>query len=84
MESLTADNAQDDSDIFKYATEATFRFNPVLWKKQGGKGNVNLKVMAITTDGETIPEVEREVSINLATPKYAALTAALSTDTMNK
>jgi hypothetical protein len=63
--SLTVDNAQDARDIFNYATEATFRFNPVLWKKMGGKGTVNLKVLAITTDGETIPEVEREVSYSL-------------------
>ena len=64
-ESLTADNAQDVRDIYKYATEATFRFNPVLWKKQGEKGTVSLKVMAITTDCETIPEVERKVTFNL-------------------
>ncbi|MBR0300597.1 MAG: Ig domain-containing protein [Bacteroidales bacterium] len=59
--SLTAEDFQAGRDIFETATHATFRFNPVLWKKQGGKGTVNLKVMAITTDGETIPEVEREV-----------------------
>ena len=59
--SVTDGNFQDTRDIYEAATDATFRFNPVLWKKQGGKGKVNLKVMAITTDGETIPEVEREV-----------------------
>ena len=60
--SMTGDNLQDERDIYEAATYAKFRFNPVLWRKQGGKGTVNLKVMAITTDGETIPEVEREVS----------------------
>ncbi|MBR6932045.1 MAG: hypothetical protein IKH49_01955 [Bacteroidales bacterium] len=59
--SLTAEDFQAGRDIFETATHATFRFNPVLWEKQGGKGTVNLKVMAITTDGGTIPEVEREV-----------------------
>lgn len=63
--SLTAEDFQDGRDIFETATNATFRFNPVLWKKQGGKGSVSLKVMAITTDGETIPEVEREVAFNI-------------------
>ncbi len=63
--SMTANNAQDSRDIYDFATDATFRFNPVLWKKQGGKGTVSLKVMAITTDGETIPEVEREVTFNI-------------------
>ena len=63
--SLTAEDFQDGRDIFEAATNATFRFNPVLWKKMGGKGTVSLKVMAITTDGETIPEVEREVSYSL-------------------
>ncbi len=63
--SLTAGDFQDGRDIFEAASNATFRFNPVLWKKMGGKGTVNLKVMAITTDGETIPEVEREVSYSL-------------------
>ncbi len=62
---LTAEDFRDSRDIFETATNATYRFNPVLWKKQGGKGTVNLKVMAITTDGETIPEVEREVTFNL-------------------
>ena len=59
--SLTAEDFRDSRDIFETATNAIFRFNPILWKKQGGKGTVNLKVMAITTDGGTIPEVEREV-----------------------
>ena len=63
--SVTAGDFQDGRDIFESATKATFRFNPVLWKKMGGKGTVNLKVMAITTDGETIPEVERVVSYSL-------------------
>ena len=63
--SVTAGDFQDGRDIFECASYATFRFNPILWKKMGGKGTVNLKVMAITTDGETIPEVEREVSFNL-------------------
>ena len=63
--SLTAEVFQDGRGIFETATNATFRFNPILWKKQGGKGTVNLKVMAITTEGETIPEVEREVTFNL-------------------
>ena len=63
--SLTAEDFQDGRGIFETATNATFRFNPILWKKQGGKGTVNLKVMAITTEGETIPEVEREVTFNL-------------------
>ncbi|MBR3441394.1 MAG: Ig-like domain-containing protein [Bacteroidales bacterium] len=63
--SLTAEDFQDGRDIFETATNTTFRFNPVLWKKQGGKGTVSLKVMAITTDGETIPEVEREVTFNM-------------------
>ncbi|MBR5660629.1 MAG: Ig domain-containing protein [Bacteroidales bacterium] len=63
--SMTDGNLQDGRDIFEAATDATFRFNPVLWKKQGGKGIVDLKVMAITVDGESIPEVEREVSFNL-------------------
>lgn len=63
--SLTAEDFQDGRGIFESAAKATFRFNPVLWKKMGGKGTVNLKVMAITTDGETIPEVEREVSYSL-------------------
>ena len=63
--SMTDGNLQDGRDIYEAATDATFRFNPVLWKKQGGKGTVDLKVMAITTDGESIPEVERVVSFNL-------------------
>ena len=63
--SLTAEVFQDGRGIFETATNATFRFNPVLWKKQGGQGTVNLKVMAITTEGESIPEVEREVSFAL-------------------
>ena len=63
--SVTTDYVQDERDIFECASYATFRFNPVLWKKMGGKGTVNLKVMAITTDGETIPEVERDVTFNL-------------------
>ena len=63
--SVNAGEFQDGRDIFEAATNATFRFNPVLWKKIGGKGTVNLKVMAITTDGETIPEVERDVSFSL-------------------
>jgi len=63
--SLTAEDFQDGRGIFESAAKATFRFNPVLWKKMGGKGTVNLKAMAITTDGETIPEVEREVSYSL-------------------
>ena len=63
--SMTDGNLQDGRDIYETATNATFRFNPVLWKKQGGKGTVDLKVMAITTDGESIPEVERVVSYNL-------------------
>lgn len=63
--SMNADNLQDGQDIYETATNATFRFNPVLWKKQGGKGTVSLKVMAITADGESIPEVERVVSYNL-------------------
>lgn len=63
--SMSADNLQDGRDIYEAAANATFRFNSVLWKKQGGKGTVSLKVMAITTDGESIPEVERGVSFNL-------------------
>ena len=63
--SVTTDYVQDERDIFECASYATFRFNPVLWKKMGGKVTVNLKVMAITTDGETIPEVERDVTFNL-------------------
>ena len=63
--SVNAGEFQDGRDIFEAASNATFRFNPILWKKMGGKGTVNLKVMAITTDGETIPEVEREVSYSL-------------------
>lgn len=63
--SLTAEDFRDGRVIFETATKASFRFNPVLWKKMGGNETVNLKVMAITTEGETIPEVEREVSFNL-------------------
>ncbi len=46
------------ADLFEACRSGRFRFNPVLFKKQGGEGHVEITVRLITTDGTSIPGMD--------------------------
>lgn len=49
-------------DIIK---NTKFRFNPELFKKQGGKWSAELKVQVITTAWLAVPEIEKIENVSV-------------------
>lgn len=51
--------------LYEICRFSTFRFNPDLFRIQGVQDKASMKVQLITTAGESIPEMEDDLTIAL-------------------
>ena len=55
----TCDNIRTESDILSAAQAQRFRFNPELFRKQGGEGSVEITACLIYYQGAMIPDITK-------------------------
>ncbi len=55
----SCDNIRTASDILSIAQAQRFRFNPELYKKQGGEGSVEITACLIYYQGNMIPDITK-------------------------
>ena len=60
-----AQNITNSSEIYRIAKNCKFRFNPELFKKQWGKDTAELTARIITSEWNSIPEIQKNVSIKI-------------------
>ena len=60
-----AQNITNPSEIYRLAKNCKFRFNPELFKKQWGKNTAELTARIITSEWNSIPEIQKNISIKI-------------------